>query len=111
LALAVRLVACTNAAGLLLSRASTRTREIAVRLALGAGRLRLIRLLLTESLVLAGLGGLLGVGVGYVGIALLDRFSIPSELPVEISFRMDTHVLLASIVIYVLCAVFIEREI
>ncbi|HKC23685.1 MAG TPA: ABC transporter permease, partial [Thermoanaerobaculia bacterium] len=106
LALAVLLVACTNAAGLLLSRASTRTREIAVRLAIGASRFRLIRLLLTESLVLAVAGGLLGIAVGYVGIALLDRFSIPSELPVEIPFRMDTRVLLASLALSVLSALF-----
>src|SRR5205085_6914269 len=86
LALAVLLVACTNAAGLLLSRARTRTREIAVRLAIGAGRLRLVRLLLTESLVLALLGGLGGIAVGYAGIAALQTFSIPAELPVKIPF-------------------------
>jgi macrolide transport system ATP-binding/permease protein len=106
LALAVLLVACTNAAGLLLSRARTRTREIAVRLALGAGRFRLIRLLLTESLVLACLGGLGGIAVGYVGIKFMSTFSIPTELPVTIPFRMDTRVLLASLALSVLSALF-----
>jgi predicted permease len=106
LALAVLLVACTNAAGLLLSRARTRTREIAVRLALGAGRFRLIRLLLTESLVLALLGGLGGIAVGYAGIEAMGTFSIPTELPIKIPFRMDTRVLLASLALSVLSAVF-----
>ena len=106
LALAVLLVACTNAAGLLLSRARTRTREIAIRLAMGAGRFRLIRLLLTESLVLALLGGLGGIAVGYVGIKLMTTFSIPSELPVKIPFQMDTRVLLASFALSVLSALF-----
>jgi predicted permease len=106
LALAVLLVACTNAAGLLLSRARTRTREIAVRLAIGAGRFRLIRLFLTESLILALLGGLGGVAVGYAGIAALDTFSIPAELPVRLPFRMDARVLLASLAFSVLAALF-----
>jgi len=105
LALAVLLVACTNAAGLLLARARSRTREIAVRLAIGAGRFRLIRLLLTESLVLALLGGLGGIGVGYAGIRFLKTFTIPTELPVQIPFRMDTRVLLASLGLSLLCAV------
>jgi predicted permease len=104
LALGVLAVACTNAAGLLLSRARARTREIAVRLALGAGRFRLIRLLLTESLMLAVVGGLGGVAVGYAGITFLSKFSIPSELPVTIPFRMDTRVLIAALVLSVVSA-------
>jgi putative ABC transport system permease protein len=106
LAIVVLLVACTNAAGLLLSRARTRTREIAIRLAIGAGRFRLIRLLLTESLVLALLGGLGGIAVGYLGIRALSTFQIPAELPVEIPFRMDTRVLAVSLALAVLSALF-----
>ncbi len=104
LALGVLLVACTNVAGLLLSRASTRTREIAVRLALGSGRFRLIRLLLTESLILALLGGVGGVLVGYTGLSFIQKFSIPAELPLAPPFRMDARLLLASLVVAVACA-------
>jgi predicted permease len=104
LSLAVLLVACTNVAGLLLSRARTRTREVAVRLALGAGSFRLIRLLLTESLILACLGGLGGVAVAYGGINFLRAFSIPTELPITVPFQMDTRVLLASLALSILSA-------
>lgn len=105
LALTVLLVACTNVAGLLLARAHTRTREIAVRLALGASRSRLIRMLLTESLILACLGGLGGIAVGFGAIKFLDTFRIPSELPVVPPFGMDTRVLLACLALSVLSAI------
>jgi len=104
LALSVLAVACTNVAGLMLSRGLARSREIALRLAIGAGRFRLIRLLLAESLVLACLGGLAGVAVGFGAIEYLRAFSIPSELPVTIPFRMDLRVLLGCLGVSVVSA-------
>jgi predicted permease len=105
LALVVLLVACTNVAGLLLSRAQTRTREIAVRLALGAGRFRLIRMLLTESLVLATLAGLTGIAVAYGAIRFFHTLAIPAELPVTLPFQLDRRVLLANLVLSVVSAI------
>jgi macrolide transport system ATP-binding/permease protein len=107
LALAVLLVACTNVAGLLLSRARARTREIAIRLAIGAGRFRLVRLLLTESLILASLGGLSGIAVGYGVIEWFHSFRnviFMTELPLDIPFRMDARVLVASLALSLLSA-------
>ncbi|MBZ5624526.1 MAG: ABC transporter permease [Acidobacteriia bacterium] len=104
LALAVLLVACTNVVGLLLSRARTRTREIAVRLAIGAGRFRLIRLLLTESLILASLGGLAGIGIGYGVVQWFHTYRFITELPISVPFRMDTRMLLATLALSVLSA-------
>lgn len=76
----VLLIACANVANLLLVRATAREREMAVRVAVGGGRGQLIRQMLVESLVLAGTGGILGVGLAWAGIRVL-RVLEPAELP------------------------------
>lgn len=93
----VLLIACANVANLLLARARSRSREIAIRLAIGAGRWRLLRQLLIESAVLSCLGGVLGLGFGYAGIRFLQTVQIPTDLPISLSIQMDHRVLLFSL--------------
>jgi putative ABC transport system permease protein len=87
----VLLIACANVASLLLARGAVRRREFAVRTALGAGRSRLIRQLLTESLVLAGAGGMLGLIVAYGGVELLLSLA-PESIPRLGEVRLDRRV-------------------
>ncbi len=88
----VLLIACSNIAGLMLARSSGRSKEIAVRAALGAGRWDLIRQSLAESLVLAAGGAVIGLGLAYAGVRGLLALA-PEGLPVAVSVRMDATVL------------------
>jgi predicted permease len=87
------LIACVNIASLLLARATGRQRELAVRAALGAGRGRIARQLLTESLVLAAAGGVLGIGLAFVAVRALVSTGA-RELPRSGDIRIDATVLL-----------------
>ena len=91
------LLACTNLASMLLARGATREHEMALRLSLGAGHLRLARQVLTESLLLSAVGSLLGVYVAYFGAGVLAKIIVAERRPgppLEFHVRTDMHVLL-----------------
>ena len=93
MAVLVLLIGAANIAGLLLARGFARRREIAVRLALGASRTRLVRLLLTESLVLFALGGAVGLAIAFAITRALSSIPLPNPFRLNLSFTPDLFVL------------------
>ncbi|MGD8278508.1 MAG: ABC transporter permease [Gemmatimonadota bacterium] len=101
----VLLIACANVANLLLVRAESRRRELALRVAIGAGRPQLLRAFFGESLALAAAGGALGVAVAVIALRLTTRL-IPTDLPRMAEIGIDARVLLFTAAVTLGCALF-----
>ena len=98
-------IACANTANLLLARAAARRRELAVRLSIGAGRWRLVRQLLTESVLLASLGGALGIFIAVWGIRVLTRLLANGQEGFTLHAELNWHVLLVTLALSLLCGI------
>jgi predicted permease len=101
----VVLIGCVNLAGLLLARAAARRQEMAVRLALGAGRGRVVRQLLTESVVLALIGGGSGLALGMILMTAASAATTRLPVPVELNITLDLRVLAYTFAVSMMCGI------
>lgn len=94
---------CGNTATLILARASERSREVGIRLAAGAGRARIVRLILTENIILAVLGSVLGVAIAWWGTDALRAVPMPGGLPIRMQTQVDLVTLAFAVLLGVVC--------
>jgi macrolide transport system ATP-binding/permease protein len=101
----VMTLACTNLANMLIARGANRRKELAIRLAIGAGRFRLIRQMMAEGILLSLLGGIAGLAIAYVLMVLNSQFSQPAGIPFERDFSLDWRAALFAFGLALLCGI------
>jgi putative ABC transport system permease protein len=101
----VLLIACANVANLLLARASVRQREISIRAALGAGRWRIVRQLLTEAVMIGLISAPLGVGIAWIGIRLLDGAMPVDDVPYFVTWSLDGRAIAYTVAVSLLTGI------
>lgn len=105
----VLLIAISNTGNLLMARTSARAHELGIRAALGAERARIIRQLLTESLLLSSIGGVLGIALSYIAVRVLIKLN-PGNIPRFDTATVDVHALLLAVSLSIACEVLSTRE-
>jgi predicted permease len=98
-------IACMNLANMLLARGAARRKELAIRLAIGASRFRLIRQMMAEGILLATLGGIAGFALGSWLAELSSQMRLPSAVPIEFDSRLDWHMALFTFALAIVCGV------
>jgi macrolide transport system ATP-binding/permease protein len=101
----VMTLACTNLANMLIARGANRRKELAIRLAIGAGRFRLIRQMMSEGILLSLLGGVAGFAFAYILMALNSQFSTSTGVPFETDFSLDWRAALFAFSLALLCGI------